>query len=266
MNDPKRLWETSDPFERTLLDAGRGDAISPQRRRALIATFGVGVPLAPLSELRSSVEVTSKLDFPPPTPELHVLPSLASSGSGLLSGNALLATLGAGGAAALAVWAAVATQETSAPDATPPSAPLHFEIEQAPREPDPPTAPPVEVEPTPDQLAPEPEEATPTPVRRSGAHDKSDGLAAELAIIDGARSALTRRDASGSLRQLDDYARQYPKGRLRSEATLLRIQALSASGNRAAAERLGKAELARSPNGPYARKIRSLIEGPSSEP
>lgn len=269
MNDPKRLRELSDPFERELLEAGRADGISTQRKRALISSLGVAVPLAPSSELRSSVEVTAKPDFPPPTPELYALPSVASSGSGILGGKALLATLGAGGAAALAVWAAVATQEAPSSDATP-RAPIHFEVEPAPSDPEPeavtPDPTPVEVAPEAEEVAPEAEEASPIPARRSSAHDKSDGLAAELALIDGARSALARGDATASLRQLDDYARQYPKGRLRSEATVLRIQALSASGNRSAAERLGKAELNRSPNGPYARKIRSLIAGTSGGP
>ena len=44
-----------------------------------------------------------------------------------------------------------------------------------------------------------------------------------------------------------------------AEATVLRIEALAASGEKQAAARLGKAFLARDPNGPYARRVRSLI-------
>jgi hypothetical protein len=98
--------------------------------------------------------------------------------------------------------------------------------------------------------------------RRAAPTQSRDDLANELGVIDSARADLSSNRARGALQKLDDYAERYPKGRLGSEARLLRIQALLALGERDAAVRLGKAALERSPNGPYARRIRSLIGEP----
>jgi hypothetical protein len=43
------------------------------------------------------------------------------------------------------------------------------------------------------------------------------------------------------------------------EATVLRIEALAASGNQEAARKAGRAFLARHPKGPYAQRVSSLI-------
>jgi hypothetical protein len=94
---------------------------------------------------------------------------------------------------------------------------------------------------------------------KQGATRPSDSITAELSQIEAARSALRGGDPGRSLRLLSEYTQQYPKGNLRTEATVLRIEALSASGDHTAASRLGKQFLAQSPNGPYARRIRSLL-------
>jgi TolA-binding protein len=93
---------------------------------------------------------------------------------------------------------------------------------------------------------------------RSAASAK-DPLALELAAIDQARGALARGDHALASRLLDRYAARFPKPRLGAEALVLRIETQVASGNRASAERLGKAFLKRNPNSPYARRVRSLI-------
>lgn len=89
-----------------------------------------------------------------------------------------------------------------------------------------------------------------------------DSLSAELAALDRARSALGSRDTQLTLRLLDEYAQRFPKRRLSTEAAVLRIEALAARGDRASAARLGKEFLARQPNGPYARRVSSLIAEP----
>ena len=66
--------------------------------------------------------------------------------------------------------------------------------------------------------------------------------------------------------RLDEYARTFPKGRLGTEATMLRIEARVGRGDRDGAARLGKALLARHPRGPYAKRVRSLIDEPRPEP
>jgi hypothetical protein len=58
---------------------------------------------------------------------------------------------------------------------------------------------------------------------------------------------------------LDEHARSYRRPRLSTEASVLRIEALVASGDRSRATRLGKDFLAKHANGPYERRVRSLI-------
>jgi outer membrane protein assembly factor BamD (BamD/ComL family) len=86
-------------------------------------------------------------------------------------------------------------------------------------------------------------------------------LSVELELIDSARRALAQGNQSprAALHKLDEYRRRFPNGRLRTEATILRIEALMAAGDRAAASRLAKSVLDRAPNSPYARRVRSLL-------
>ena len=70
---------------------------------------------------------------------------------------------------------------------------------------------------------------------------------------------MSRKDGVRAAKELDSYARRFPAGSLRTEAKVLRIEALMLRGDRAGATRLGRALLQRSPKGPYARRIRSLL-------
>ncbi len=84
-------------------------------------------------------------------------------------------------------------------------------------------------------------------------------LSLELKQIDSARRALVSNSPRVALQRLKDYHERFPNGRLRTEATILRIEALMAAGDRAGAARLGKSVLDRAPNSPYARRVRSLL-------
>jgi hypothetical protein len=84
-------------------------------------------------------------------------------------------------------------------------------------------------------------------------------LAQELRALEAARRALVQGDPRRSLALLDEYAGKFSKPRLTAEATVLRIEALSASGETTRAHKLGKDFLARHANGPYERRVRSLI-------
>jgi hypothetical protein len=108
--------------------------------------------------------------------------------------------------------------------------------------------------------------AKPPSDRQTTKSNKGDTLGLELLAIDNARSALARGNRALASRLLDDYAAEFPKPRLHTEATVLRIETLAASGNRAAALRLGQAFLRRDPNSPYARRVRSLIGAGATEP
>lgn len=87
----------------------------------------------------------------------------------------------------------------------------------------------------------------------------ADSLARELAAIETARRALASDDPAEALRRLQRYDQRFPQGRLRTERTVLMIEALVKNGNRTRASQLGQSFLERSPNGPYAQRIRSLL-------
>jgi TolA-binding protein len=89
----------------------------------------------------------------------------------------------------------------------------------------------------------------------------SDSLARELALIEASRAEVLRKNPTAALNTLSKYRKEFPKGTLLAEATVLRVEALIASGNRAAATEVGGAFLKRSPNSPYSRRISSLLSG-----
>jgi hypothetical protein len=81
----------------------------------------------------------------------------------------------------------------------------------------------------------------------------------EIKMIDGIRASLAAHDAQGALRQLDAYQIAAPRGSLTAQATLLRVEALLARGDRAAATSLGRSFVAGHPQSPVANRIRTLV-------
>ncbi|HEV8548921.1 MAG TPA: hypothetical protein VGQ57_07835 [Polyangiaceae bacterium] len=228
MSDPTRLLDVgSDEFEASLLRAGRSDAMSDRSRRQILAGIGIGGLLS-ATTVATGVRAAAKGWF-------------------------MKAGLGAAGA--LAIWAGVRATHPSppSPPETPIAVPAAKPVAAAP-------ASPVKVSELPVQ-APEPavtaEPAKAPAVARLAPVDSS--LTAELAALEGARRAFLSHDYAQSLRLLDDYSRRFPKRKLASEATVLRIEALAARGDRDAATRIGRDFLQNHPNGPYAQRVRSVI-------
>lgn len=83
-------------------------------------------------------------------------------------------------------------------------------------------------------------------------------LRAEMTQLEAARSALAHGDTRSALQQLDDFEAHHALGALRIEARVLRIEALSASGDRQAARSLAQRFLAQQPDSPYAKRIVSI--------
>ncbi|HET9931391.1 MAG TPA: hypothetical protein VFQ35_11910 [Polyangiaceae bacterium] len=238
MNDPDRLMQSgANDFEARLLRAGRSDAISEQSRRVIVSGLGLGGVMLWASGLMAAVQ---------------------KAGKGWLTAGAVR-WVGVGALSGAALWAGMKLHEPSAPVSAPHKvvaatskvAPIAPQVESAP-------LPPIE------EAKPAEEKAKALSARaranRSSiaTNDKST-LAEELAMVDLARAALARKDTAQSLRLLDEYTHRFSPRRLETEATVLRIEALSAAGDRATASRLGQTFLSRHPQGPYARRVRSLI-------
>jgi hypothetical protein len=102
--------------------------------------------------------------------------------------------------------------------------------------------------------------AMPTVIAPEPRGSSASTVPAELAMLEGARSATAAGDPAGALSLLERYAARFPRGTLKPEATMLRIEALVKAGDRAAATRFAEAFLAGDPDGPYAARVRSLIE------
>jgi hypothetical protein len=100
-----------------------------------------------------------------------------------------------------------------------------------------------------------------TPARVAARQDSPEKstLTRELGLIESARAALAENRPRVTLSRLDTYRTQFPHGRLGTEASMLRLEALVALGDRAGAQRIATRLLRNSPNSPYSPRIRSLL-------
>ena len=238
MTDPNRLTDDGSEFERQVLLSGRGDAMPATSGRAILAALGLTTPVAAAGAV--------------------------ATGAKLALVKAAVAIIGVGAAGGFALWQSEHWFEESTPPlvvSTPVEAPA-------------PVIPRSTIDPLPTTTE-EPEKSEPTKqpaqaprqrvIAKVDAVPPVDTLPLELEAIDAARGALARGDHATATRLLDRYAARFPKPRLGAEATMLRIETLAAQGDKKSAARLGRSFLARNPNGPYARRVRSLI-GASSTP
>lgn len=219
----ERLIDTSElPLERELLRAAAEESPPPSARRRGLAALGllsVAVPTAAAAA---------------PTPAAGFGASWGSTALGGWSGIAkwgLVAVLG-GAAAGGAVALDRATRSEAAVSAAAPRAP-----EVAPAAPaTAPSGPAAATE------APPPAASAPvaTPARPRPAAPPRDAAGAasirdEIDRLDRARGALSRGAPDTALAVLAEYAARHPRGELREEAAVLRIEALRARGDQRAA-------------------------------
>jgi hypothetical protein len=110
-----------------------------------------------------------------------------------------------------------------------------------------------------------PMEATPSPASAVEPLDPSphatpaSSLPIEIAMLDDARAALAGGAPARAVAALDRYGARFPDGAMAPEATMLRIEALRALGDRGAAARVGHDFLQRDPDSPYTARVRSLL-------
>jgi hypothetical protein len=241
MNDPERIMDGhSDELATTLMRSVRRDAPSPRARAATLAAVGIGAAALPATTgvAAAAGKVVGITAF----------------------GFAKSIAIGAGTAVVLLA----VVHQTSKPSASVVMAPVES---TAPA----PVAPPVQQASPPPSVAataaPElaplaAEKPAPARLRAQPTAEPARAestLAAEVAALDGARSAARNRDAAGALALLDAYERDFPGGVLAVEATVLRIEALANSGQSERALAVGRALLSRSPSGPHAERIRSIV-------
>lgn len=89
--------------------------------------------------------------------------------------------------------------------------------------------------------------------------ESSSTLSDETKTLDGARHALATGNAGAALGMLEHYRAKWPRGALRAEAALLRVDALLRLGNRPAAEREANALIHAAPTSRYATRAKALL-------
>jgi hypothetical protein len=92
-------------------------------------------------------------------------------------------------------------------------------------------------------------------------HSSTDkaSIADEMRVLDEARRTLSAGDGAATMRVLDAYRKQFPRGSFSQEAVLLRIQALVQVGDHAAARALAQRFRDRHPNSPHLRRIETIL-------
>jgi hypothetical protein len=98
------------------------------------------------------------------------------------------------------------------------------------------------------------------PTERSRPASSASSLAAEVAALDGIRTALAIGAWRDAELQLSRYRREFAQGALRNEAEALAITLLAAQGRKQAAASAASAFLANHPRDPQAASVRALLE------
>jgi hypothetical protein len=100
--------------------------------------------------------------------------------------------------------------------------------------------------------------ASPTRAFAPAPRDEASSLAAEVAALDVARSALDSGTPDDALAVLRRYLRDFPKGKLLPEAEVMGIEALAAKGDRARVTQEATRFLERYPNAPQRTRVEQL--------
>lgn len=232
MEEPERILDKTDStLERALLLEGRSysapDSVRAHTLAALGLTVSAGVGAGLLAWL-SAKSLTTKL---------------------------LLALSTATTIAALPIAYVLSTEKpkTTSPERPGPAAvlaPASAEAE-AP-------APLEEAPPPPPVVARALPATSPTATRTPSAN--SSALRAELAALDAIRSTLANDDPTGALSFVAAYFRTFPRGRLRLEAEVLRIDALAKAGRSQAAKRYAQEFIRQHPNNVLTARVRPHAE------
>lgn len=237
MTDPGRLIESGGASERALLGAARSlRATSASRQRALVSLgLASALSLAPATALAA----------------LKWLKGTTLTLVGSQWGAGVIITTVAVGAATVHVAQRAKSPEVAAVTTVPRAhapAPIAT-TERAPA--------PVELIPTPALPPAEPARA---PAARSATLPSVPAVS-ELELLDSARSQLRAGNASAALATLGEHQRLHPRGRMGTEARVLRIEALGASGRRDQALREARQFLEQNPNGLLSHRVRRWLDG-----
>ena len=232
MTEPTRLTDEAggDELETSLLQLARNEGPSLEGRRRILAAIAAGSAASLTSQTANAASATASKGA---TLKWSLL------GAGAL-GVAGFAAFSFGGTNESARLPAAPAAVEAVPTTPPKGAPVPAEVGPAP----------LAVDDLPTLKEPA-AGAAPSAVRQGS-------LADEVAQLQKAKLALKGGNPAQALAELATYAQRFPRPMLGAEATVVRIEALSASGDTARARSLAEGFLAKNPSSPYAARLRSL--------
>lgn len=217
-------------------------------------------------ELETSLLRLAKNEGPSPEGRRKILAAIAAGGAASLASQSARAASGAGakstalkwvllGTAALAIPTVLLLRGSGEPAPQPVSpSPVHVSVPAMP-----PVPAPSDEGPAPLTVDDLPALKNPAPISPAASAPKAQAsLADEVAQLQKAKLALKAGSPSQALAELGTYAQRFPRPMLGAEATVVRIEALSASGDSSRAKALAEGFLAKNPNSPYAARLRKL--------
>lgn len=228
-NEPAR-WadgDAADTLVVRLMRAGQADAPTAQALRA--------APVAIAALVSSSVASAT------------LAQAAVSAGAAAFSPLVLVKWIAVGAVASTSMMALVHAPELLRPPPAPAARPAEV------------LKKPVELSAPPSARAAPSASVAPSPAVTNAPSARRADVAREVALLDAARSALVAGDAKKAL-QLLDVLDQLPGRALGPEATVLRVRALLAQGERAEARRVADSFVASAPNAPQAAVLRSILE------
>jgi hypothetical protein len=250
MSDPRRLLDGGGTdIERSLLEAGDTEAPDGVAKRRAAIALAIGVTSVwPTAAAASATATATAKTAKVGVPLIVKLLAVGTVGVGTLGVAKFVvskpepAPIAQTAPATNPVPAAEKSPVQSAPEAKIVEAPP---VEEAKAEP-----------------VAEPERRAPSTSAAAPKSSADTSIASEILMIDQARKSVAAGSGASAIRALDDYRRQYPRGRFSEEATLIRIEALAQSGNRAGAKALAGRYRASHPNSPHLRRIESIVGSP----
>lgn len=241
-------------FETTLVESGRRDEPSPERKRAARAAMLRAVALGSAAAAATTTTTTTAASA---SVTATTVKPLVTGGVGLATKLVLVlgVTATLGGASMLiasrpvpAAVSASSGNQAVVPHASAPAITSAITTEDAPH--DEPAARGVDV-----HAIPEVRPSLPPPARTAA----TDPLAVEVALLEAARACLARGDHACAKARLDEHAARFDASApLADEAALLAIDLAVARDDTHAARRLAAGLVAKRPNGTWPSRVRAL--------
>lgn len=87
----------------------------------------------------------------------------------------------------------------------------------------------------------------------------------EMQYLQGVRRSLAQGNADDALRELSDYPKRFPDGKIADDVTMLQVEAYVRKGDREKAAKVAEPLLTKSPDSRQARRAKALLATPPGE-